>query len=59
MNRKSNKDNKDHDSQNDKETQDYSKIKDKINDLERLKNEGKLEEFYKQVLSIVELYKDR
>jgi len=55
MNKKSKKENKDHESQFEKETEDYSKIKDKINDLEKLKNEGKIEEFYKQVLAIVNL----
>jgi hypothetical protein len=55
MNKKSKKENKDQESQFEKETEDYSKIKDKINDLEKLKNEGKIEEFYKQVLAIVNL----
>ncbi len=50
MNKKSKKDNKDQDSQLEKETEDLSKIKDKITDLEKLKNEGKIEEFYKQVI---------
>ena len=59
MNKKSKKENKDQESQFEKETEDYSKIKDKINDLEKLKNEGKIEEFYKQVLAIVNLHNSR
>jgi hypothetical protein len=59
MNKKSKKDNKDQDSQLEKETEDLSKIKDKITDLEKLKNEGKIEEFYKQVLAIVNLHNSR